>query len=110
MHLFGQHPQIPFGIHLTLLCDTAHYRWAPLTAKQKVSSLLDETGDLFTPPRSPPARPGPPRRGGARVPTASRKSITACLATAPVPARVSGLAGQLSVRVGLAGLVRGSQV
>ena len=23
MHLLRQHPQIPFGIHLTLVCDTA---------------------------------------------------------------------------------------
>jgi predicted glycoside hydrolase/deacetylase ChbG (UPF0249 family) len=53
MHLLGQHPQIPFGIHLTLLCDTTHHRWGPLTAKQKVPSLLDETGQLFTPAEVP---------------------------------------------------------
>jgi chitin disaccharide deacetylase len=53
MHLLGQHPQIPFGIHLTLLCDTAHYRWGPLTAKQKLPSLLDQTGELFTPAEIP---------------------------------------------------------
>jgi hypothetical protein len=27
MHLLRQHPAIPFGIHLTLFCDTTHYRW-----------------------------------------------------------------------------------
>src|SRR6266487_2459 len=53
MHLLGQHPQIPFGIHLTLLCDTTHYRWGPLTAKQKVPSLLDEAGELVTPAEVP---------------------------------------------------------
>jgi hypothetical protein len=53
MHLLRQHPQIPFGIHLTLLCDTAHYRWEPLTAKDKVPSLLDEAGELFTPAEIP---------------------------------------------------------
>jgi predicted glycoside hydrolase/deacetylase ChbG (UPF0249 family) len=49
IHLLRQHPQIPFGIHLTLLCDTPGNRWGPLTAKQKVPSLLDQTGELFTP-------------------------------------------------------------
>jgi predicted glycoside hydrolase/deacetylase ChbG (UPF0249 family) len=49
MDLLRQHPQVPFGIHLTLFCDTAHHRWGPLTAKQKVPSLLDQTGELFTP-------------------------------------------------------------
>jgi predicted glycoside hydrolase/deacetylase ChbG (UPF0249 family) len=53
MRLLGQHPQIPFGIHLTLLCDTARHRWGPLTAKEKVPSLLDETGELFSPAEVP---------------------------------------------------------
>jgi predicted glycoside hydrolase/deacetylase ChbG (UPF0249 family) len=53
MRLLRQHPRIPFGIHLTLVCDTPGYRWGPLTAKQTVPSLLDETGDLFTPDHVP---------------------------------------------------------
>jgi predicted glycoside hydrolase/deacetylase ChbG (UPF0249 family) len=53
MHLLGQQPQIPFGIHLTLVCDTARYRWGPLTAREKVPSLLDEMGQLFIPARIP---------------------------------------------------------
>jgi hypothetical protein len=57
MHLLRQHPQIPFGMHLTLLCDTTHYRWGPLTAKEKLPSLLDETGELFRPPRFPSCSP-----------------------------------------------------
>jgi len=48
MHLLRQKPDIPFGIHLTLFYDTTHYRWGPLTAKEKVPSLLDRTGELFT--------------------------------------------------------------
>ncbi len=27
MHLLRRRPGIPFGIHLTLVCDTARYRW-----------------------------------------------------------------------------------
>ena len=53
MHLLRQRPEIPFGIHLTLVCDTTHYRWGPLTAKDAVASLLNETGDYFTPTRIP---------------------------------------------------------
>jgi predicted glycoside hydrolase/deacetylase ChbG (UPF0249 family) len=47
--LLRQRPRIPFGIHLTLVCDGARYRWGPLTPKEKVPSLLDGTGALFTP-------------------------------------------------------------
>ncbi len=53
MHLLRHRPEIPFGIHLTLFCDTTHYRWGPLTAKEKVPSLLDEAGELFTPAQVP---------------------------------------------------------
>ncbi|WP_370026087.1 polysaccharide deacetylase family protein [Planotetraspora sp. GP83] len=49
MNLLRQRPEIPFGIHLTLVCDTTNYRWGPLTAREKVPSLLDETGELFAP-------------------------------------------------------------
>jgi predicted glycoside hydrolase/deacetylase ChbG (UPF0249 family) len=49
MQLLRERPEIPFGIHLTLVCDTAYYRWGPMTAKEKVPSLLDETGSLFAP-------------------------------------------------------------
>jgi len=53
MHLLRLHPEIGFGIHLTLFCDTARDRWGPLTARQQVHSLLDETGALFTPDQVP---------------------------------------------------------
>ncbi|MFD8964753.1 polysaccharide deacetylase family protein [Streptomyces sp. NPDC059568] len=49
MDLLRRRPEIQFGIHLTLVCDTAHYRWAPVAAKDKVPSLLDKAGELFLP-------------------------------------------------------------
>ncbi|MGW0845460.1 polysaccharide deacetylase family protein [Streptomyces sp. NPDC002787] len=49
MRLLARRPAIPFGIHLTLVRDTARDRWGPLTAREKVPSLLDETGELFVP-------------------------------------------------------------
>ncbi len=47
MKLLRERPEIPFGIHLTLLVDVPHYRWRPLTAREKVPSLLDGTGEMF---------------------------------------------------------------
>jgi predicted glycoside hydrolase/deacetylase ChbG (UPF0249 family) len=52
MRLLRGRPAIPFGIHLTLVRDSTHDRWGPLTAKQIVPSLLDDAGDLFTPCRA----------------------------------------------------------
>jgi len=53
MHLLRQRPEIRFGIHLTLVCETVHYRWGPLTAKHRVPSLLGETGELASSARIP---------------------------------------------------------
>ncbi|MFP3985981.1 polysaccharide deacetylase family protein [Streptomyces sp. E11-3] len=49
MQMLSRRPQIPFGIHLTLVCELPALRWGPLTAKDRVPSLLDETGELFVP-------------------------------------------------------------
>jgi predicted glycoside hydrolase/deacetylase ChbG (UPF0249 family) len=49
MQLLRQRPQVPFGVHLTLVCDTTVHRWGPLTAKEQVPSLLDGAGALFAP-------------------------------------------------------------
>jgi hypothetical protein len=59
MDLLRQHPRIPFGIHLTLVCDTPSYRWGPLSAKEKVPSLLSETGNCSSPPSFPGCSPRP---------------------------------------------------
>ena len=47
MQLLHERPEIPFGIHLTLVCDTNRDRWGPLTARREVPSLLDPQGELF---------------------------------------------------------------
>src|SRR6516162_5478624 len=44
MSLLRRHRQVPFGIHLTLVCDTPGYRWEPLAPRAEVPSLLDESG------------------------------------------------------------------
>ena len=47
--LLRDRPEIPFGIHLTLVCEHAGYRWPLLTAPEAIPSLLDETGEVFAP-------------------------------------------------------------
>ena len=42
MQFLADHPEIPFGIHLTAISEWADYRWGPVTAREKVPSLLDK--------------------------------------------------------------------
>lgn len=49
VRLLRRRPGIPFGVHLTLVCETPHRPWGPLSAKEKVSSLLDPAGNFFEP-------------------------------------------------------------
>jgi predicted glycoside hydrolase/deacetylase ChbG (UPF0249 family) len=44
MQLLRDHPEVSFGIHLTVVSDVPLYRWGPLTAREKVPSLIDEAG------------------------------------------------------------------
>jgi chitin disaccharide deacetylase len=44
MQLLKEHPEIPFGVHLTALGDFTAYRWGPLTSKERVPSLVDDAG------------------------------------------------------------------
>ena len=46
-HFLADHPQIPFGVHLTAISDSAHNRWTPVTAREKVPSLLDSAGYFY---------------------------------------------------------------
>ena len=42
MHFLAEHPEIPFGIHLTSISEWPDYRWGPVAAREKVLSLLDK--------------------------------------------------------------------
>ena len=53
MHLLKDNPAIPFGVHLTVICDSVNYRWGPLICKDKVPSLLDEMGYFYSVERIP---------------------------------------------------------
>jgi len=53
MYLLRENPAIPFGVHLTVICDTVNYWWGPLTSRDKASSLVDETGYFYSLERIP---------------------------------------------------------
>jgi predicted glycoside hydrolase/deacetylase ChbG (UPF0249 family) len=53
MRLLKENPDIPFGVHLTVICDFVNYRWGPLTSKGKVPSLIDEAGYFYSGKRIP---------------------------------------------------------
>lgn len=48
MRFLTVHPDIPFGIHLTAICDGDDYRWGPVTSKERVPSLVDKDGYFYT--------------------------------------------------------------
>jgi predicted glycoside hydrolase/deacetylase ChbG (UPF0249 family) len=45
-------PGIRFGVHLTIVSEHATYRWGPLSSKDKVPSLVDESGYFYANDRS----------------------------------------------------------
>jgi chitin disaccharide deacetylase len=53
MQLLKENPDISFGIHLTVVCDSNIYRWGPLTSKEKAPSLVDEAGYFYSVTRIP---------------------------------------------------------
>ncbi len=53
MHLLAENPDIPFGVHLTVICESVKDRWGPLTSRDKVPSLIDEIGHFYGEERIP---------------------------------------------------------
>jgi predicted glycoside hydrolase/deacetylase ChbG (UPF0249 family) len=48
MHLLKEHPDVPFGVHLTVVCETVNYAWGPLTSRERVPSLVDQRGYFYS--------------------------------------------------------------
>lgn len=47
MHFLKDHPEIPFGVHLTVISDPADYRWGPAAPRENVPSLVDPAGYFY---------------------------------------------------------------
>lgn len=47
MRFLSEHPEIPFGVHLTIISDPRDYRWGPVTPREKVPSLVDPAGYFY---------------------------------------------------------------
>jgi predicted glycoside hydrolase/deacetylase ChbG (UPF0249 family) len=47
MRLLREHPEVSFGVHLTIIAEYPDYRWGPLSPRDQVPSLLDETGFFY---------------------------------------------------------------
>lgn len=47
MRWLAANQDIPFGVHLTAIGDSANYRWRPLACGDRVPSLVDESGYFY---------------------------------------------------------------
>jgi chitin disaccharide deacetylase len=47
IHFLQEHPELPFGVHLTAISEWVDYRWGPITPREKVPSLVDEAGYFY---------------------------------------------------------------
>jgi hypothetical protein len=54
MQMLREHPEITFGVHLTVICDMPGYRWGPMAPADQVPSLLEADG-CFVDMKSLPA-------------------------------------------------------
>ena len=53
MRFLADHPEIPFGVHLTAISEWPDYRWRPVTPRKKVPSLVNEDGHFYNFDRMP---------------------------------------------------------
>jgi predicted glycoside hydrolase/deacetylase ChbG (UPF0249 family) len=53
IQLLADRPEQPFGVHLTMVNDFGPYRWGPRASRDRVPSLVDETGYFYRYERIP---------------------------------------------------------
>jgi predicted glycoside hydrolase/deacetylase ChbG (UPF0249 family) len=47
MYFLIDHPELPFGVHLTVISEWPDYRWGPVTLREKVPSLVNQAGYFY---------------------------------------------------------------
>ncbi len=47
MRFLAEHPEIPFGVHLTVIADWPDYRWGPIAPKEKTPTLINGEGHFY---------------------------------------------------------------
>lgn len=47
MSILREHPDLPFGVHLTIIREFVPYRWGPVAPVTNVSSLVDRRGHFL---------------------------------------------------------------
>lgn len=47
MQMLRDHPDLPFGVHLTIVSEHDAMRWGPRAGRKMVSSLIDDEGYFF---------------------------------------------------------------
>ncbi|MCL7452788.1 MAG: polysaccharide deacetylase family protein [Anaerolineae bacterium] len=47
IRFLSDHPEVPFGVHLTAISDSVTNRWRPMSAAEEVPSLLDKAGYFY---------------------------------------------------------------
>jgi len=48
MRFIVDHPEFPFGVHLTAISDGNYYSWRPILSREKVPTLVDNAGYFYT--------------------------------------------------------------
>ncbi|WP_119068994.1 carbohydrate deacetylase [Aggregatilinea lenta] len=47
MQRIREHPEIRFGVHLSVIRDIGHYYWDPVAPRDRIPSLLDDDGYFY---------------------------------------------------------------
>ena len=48
MLFLADHPEIPFGVHLTVISEWSAYRWGPVAPRAEVPTLVNTAGYFYT--------------------------------------------------------------
>ncbi len=90
LNLLRASPELPFGVHLTVVSEQPDYRWGPLTCRSEVPSLVDEAGYFYSEGRSDEVLD---RADGGELEREYRAQIEAVLASGLKPTHLDSHCG-----------------